>query len=146
MGLSMIFGALSAVTSLIGGMAQANATAQAAAAQKEANAIEGAQQEARSTDSRRQRVREARIRRAQIMASSQNQGTSQSSGQLGAVGAINTNLGTMFGNSMGETVANRGISTNLQKAADYQASANAIGAWTSTISGAFSGFKSVFDP
>lgn len=145
MGLNLIFGALGAVTNLIGGMAQANATQQAAAAQKEANAIEGAQQEVRATDSRRQRVREGRIRRAQIMAAAENQGTSQSSGALGAVGALNTNLGTMFSNSLGETTANRGISDNLQRAADYQSQANAIGAWTNTFSSFFGGFQSVFD-
>lgn len=145
MGLNLVFGALSAVTSLVGGLAQANATSQAAAAQKEANAIEGAQNEVRSSESRRSRVREARIRRAQIMALSNNQGTSGSSGQMGAVGALGTNLAGMVGTSLGEDAAARGINTNLQKAADFQAQANAIGAWTSTFQSAIGGFKSVFD-
>lgn len=145
MGLELILGGLSAIVSLVGGMAQADATRQAAAAQKEANQIEAAQQQVNSTESRRSRVREARIRRAQIIAASQNQGSSGSSGALGAVGALGTNLGTMNALSLGQSAANRGINENLQRAADFTAQANEIGAWTNTISQGIGGFATIFD-
>lgn len=159
MGLDLVIGAASAVISLFSGMAQAdaqrrqaNAMAQSAEAQREANRVEAAQQEVSSGESRRQRVREARIRRAQIIAASGNQGTSGSSGAIGAVGALGSNLGGMNAFSLGETTTNRGISANLQRAADFTAQANKFAAqgesarmWGNTFQSALSGFKSIFD-
>ncbi len=145
MGIETIIAGLSAVVGVIGGIAQANATSSAAAAQKEANAIEGAQNAVASTNSRRERVREQRIRRAQILAASENQGVTGSSGQIGAVGALSTNLATMVSTSLGESKANAGINKNLQAAADFTSQANMIGAWTDTIQTGLGGFKSIFD-
>lgn len=151
MGFELIFGGLNAVIGLVSGIAQMNAasqqaeaTAQAAAAQKEANAIQSAQQEVSATDSRRTRIREARVRRAMMMAVSQNQGSDGSSGQIGAAGALNTNLGTLFSSSLGESAANTGINKKLQEAADFQAKANAIGAWNNAFQAGLSGFQSIF--
>jgi hypothetical protein len=144
MGLELILGGIGAIINVFSGMAQANATKQAANAQKEANKVQAAQQEVQSTESRRQRVREARIRRAQIIAASENQGTSGSSGAVGAVGALSSNLSGMFSSSLGDSKANAGINTNLQKAADYTANANAIGAWANVFSSGISGFQSIF--
>lgn len=158
MGLELILGGISAVLGIFSGMAQAsaaeaqaNATRQAAEAQKEANNIEAAQQDVVSRESRRQRVREERVRRARIIAASENTGTTGSSGQIGAVGALSSNLGGVFAGSRGQSAANKGINTNLQRAADFQAEANAIGAQaqaTSAMFGAFqsglSGFASIF--
>lgn len=145
MGLELILGGISAVVGIIGGIAQANATASAAASQKEANAVQGAQQQYASTESRRQRVRETRIRRAQMIAASENQGVTGSSGQIGAVGALSTNLAGLFGSSLGETNSNIGINKNMQAAADFTASANMIGAWTNTIQQGLSSFSTIFD-
>lgn len=144
MGLEVIIGAISAVTSIVGGIAQASATSAAANAQKEANAVQGAQQKVSSVESRRQKVREARIRRAQLIAGSENQGSTGSSGQIGAVGALSTNLAGIFGNSLGESNSNAGINKNLQSAADFTSTANTIGAWTNTITSGLGGFQSVF--
>lgn len=159
MGIGAIIGVIGAVVSAVGGIAQANAQqkqadamADSARAQREANRIEGAQQEVASRESRRQRIREQRIRRAQILAASENQGTSQSSGAIGATSALGTNLGTMNAFSLGESRSNAGINSNMQRAADFTAQANrygaqaaSIGQWTNTISGAVSGFGSIFD-
>jgi len=144
MGLEVIIGAITAVTAVVGGIAQANATASAANAQKEANAVQGAQQQVSSVESRRQRVREARIRRAQLIAGSENQGSTGSSGQIGSIGALSTNLAGLFGSSLGESNSNAGINKNLQSAADFTATANTIGAWTNTITSGLGGFQSVF--
>lgn len=144
MGLELIIGAISAVTSIVGGIAQANAQAQAASAQREANAVGAAQQQYASTESRRQRIREARIRRAQMLAGAENQGATGSSGQIGAVGALQTNLAGLFGSSLGESNSNAGINLNLQRAADFTSQSNSIGAWTNVFQQGFSGFQSVF--
>lgn len=145
MGIELVLAGLSAVVGVVGGIMQANATSAAAGAQKEANNIQAAQQETASTESRRQRIREQRIRRAQIIATSENQGTSGSSGQVGAVGALSTNLANLVGNSLGESKANAGINRNTQKAADFTSEANTIGAWTNTIQQGIGGFQSIFD-
>lgn len=159
MGFGLIFGAISAVASVASGIAQASAAnkaakaqQQAANAQKEANNVQAAQVEVQSSDSRRQAIRENRIRRAQIMAASNNQGTGSSSGAIGAGGALNTNIGTMVGSSLGQSNANRGINANMQRAADFTSQANtflAKGQATAAMFGGFqnalSGFSSIFD-
>lgn len=145
MGIELVLAGLSAVVGVIGGIAQANATASAANAQREVNNIQGAQQETAAAESRRQRIREQRIRRAQIVAASENQGTSASSGQIGAVGALSTNLAGLIGNSLGESRANAGVNRNSQRAADFTANANMIGALTNTVQQGIGGFQSIFD-
>jgi hypothetical protein len=145
MGIEVIIAGLTAAVSVIGGIAQSSAASSAAAAQREANAIEGAQNQVASTNSRRERVREQRIRRAQIIAASENQGVTGSSGQVGAVGALSTNLAGLVSTSLGESRANAGINRNMQAAADFTAQGNMIGAWTDTINAGLGGFKSIFD-
>lgn len=145
MGLELIIGGISALVGVVGAVAQANAASAAAGAQKEASAIQGAQNQVQGTQSRRQRIREGRIRRAQIIAASENQGTSASSGQLGAVGALETNLSGLIGTSLGESKANDGINRNTQRAADFTSQSNTIGAWTNVIQSGLGGFSSIFD-
>lgn len=145
MGIDVVLAGLSAVVGVIGGVMQANATADAANAQRESNAVQAAQTEVQGIESRRQRIREQRVRRAQIIAASENQGVSASSGAVGAVGALSTNLAGLIGNSLGESRANAGINRSNQRAADATASANMIGAWTNTIQQGIGGFASIFD-
>lgn len=144
MGLELIIGGLSALVSVIGGIAQANAASAAAGEEREARNIQTAQQKTAGVESRRQRIREERIRRAQIIAASENQGTTGSSGQVGAVGALSTNLSGLIGSSLGETKANQAVSRRVQNAADFTSQANAIGAWTNTIQQGLGGFQSIF--
>jgi len=145
MGLELIIGAVSAITGIVGGVTQAGAAKRAANAQKEANNIQAAQTQVQSTESRRQKIREQRIRRAQIIAASENAGTTASSGQVGAVGALSTNLAGLVGSSLGESRANAGINKFNQKSADATAQSNMIGAWTNTIQSGLSGFQTIFD-
>jgi hypothetical protein len=159
MGLELILGAVSAIVGIFGAIGQADAAnrsaaaqAQAAAEQKESNQIQAAGTENTSSESRRQRVREGRIRRAQIIAASENAGTGQSSGQVGAVGALSTNLSGLLGSSLGEAAANRGINASNQRSADFmgvarqaEADGAVLGAWTGAIQSGISGFSSIFD-
>lgn len=141
----LILGGLSALVSVVGGIASANAASQAAGAQKEARAIGAAQTQVQQKESLRQKVREQRIRKAQILAASENAGTNASSGQIGAIGALSTNLAGMLGLSLGESRANDGINKQNQKAADFMQQADTIGAWTDAIKAGIGGFKTVFD-
>lgn len=144
MGIETVIAGLSALVGVVGGIAQASATSAAAAQEREATNIQAAQQQTAGAESRRQRIREERIRRAQIIAASENQGTSSSSGQIGAVGALSTNLAGLIGSSMGESRANRAVSSRLQNAADFTSQSNTIGAWTNTIQQGLGGFQSIF--
>jgi hypothetical protein len=145
MGLELALGALSLVVGIAGGIAQANTARAAANEQRETRAISSARDKTVSMENRRERVREERIRRARILAQSENTGTSDSSGQIGAIGALSTNLAGMIGSSLGESRANQAINTSAQRAADLSAKANEIGAWTNTIQKGIGGFQSVFD-
>lgn len=144
MGIELIIAGLSALVGVVGGIAQANSASAAAAEQREARNIQTAQQKTAGIESRRQRIREERIRRAQIIAASENQGTSDSSGQVGAVGALSTNLSGLIGTSLGESKANQAVSTRLQNAENFTAQGNAFGAWTNTIQQGLGGFQSIF--
>ena len=145
MGIELIIAGLSAITGVVGGIAQASAASSAARQQREANATQSAQNQVEGTQSRRERIREARIRRAQMIAASETTGTSNSSGLIGGTGALNTNLGGLVSASSGASAANNGINRNMQRAADYTARGNTIGAWTNTIQQGFGGFQSIFD-
>lgn len=145
MGIEIVIAGLSALVGVVGGIAQAGAASAAAAAQREARDIQSAQQQTAGAESRRQRIREERIRRASIIAGSENQGTGGSSGQVGAVGALSTNLAGMIGSSIGESKGNAAVNRNLQSAANSTAQGNMIGAWTNTIQQGLGGFQSVFE-
>lgn len=145
MGLELIIGGLSALAGVVGGIGQAIAASNAAAREREANAIQSAQQQVAGAESRRQRIREERMRRAMILASSENTGTTGSSGQIGAVGALSTNLQGLIGSSLGESKANAAVNRNLQSAADFEAQGKAIGAWTDVFQSGLKGFQTVFD-
>lgn len=83
--------------------------------QSEQKAVVASQQAA----DRRAQIREERVRRARILQSSENTGTSFSSGEAGAVGSLSTqyfgNLGTQLGGA--QSAAN--ISTFQQNAANF---------------------------
>lgn len=140
MGISIILGVLSAVAGVVGAVSQAKAAKEQAAAQREANEITTAQQEVNSRESKRSKVRESRIRRAQILAQSENVGSAESSGEVGAIGALNTNLSGVFGQSVGQSKSNENINVQNQKAADAGAKAAKIGAFTGAVQSAFGAF------
>lgn len=141
MGISIILGVLSAVAGVVGGMAQAKATKKAAAAQKESNEIQTAQQKVTSQESKRSKIREQRVRRAQILQASENVGVQDSSGQVGAIGALDTNLSGRFGQSVGQSKTNEGINKQNQIAADARAKAASIGAFTGAVQSGLGAFS-----
>lgn len=145
MGVNVILGAISLAVGVIGGVAQAGAAAEAPNAQREANAIQGAQTKTNSLEERRQRVREERVRRAQIIAASEAQGTSGSSGEAGATSSLNTNFGNMISQSSGNSLANTGINAQNQRSADATARGNTIGAFTNLAQNSISTFGTIFD-
>lgn len=74
----------------------------------------------------RKLIREERVRRGMIMQNSENTGTGDSSGQLGAVGGLGTELGSNLGVNSGRIAAGNRISGYVQNAADFNlASQNA---------------------
>lgn len=145
MGIELIVTGLSAVVGAIGTIASTSALSAAADDNRKANAVQGAMQKTDSIESRRQRIREQRIRRAEIIAMSENSGTTGSSGQVGAIGALSTNLAGLIGSSLGQSKGNAAINKFSQSAADNTATANTINAWTNTIQKGISGFGSIFD-
>lgn len=145
MGVELIIPVLSAVIGAVGTVATISASNKAAKAQKEARNIQSAQQKNESAASRRQAIREDRIRRARILAASENTGTGASSGAMGAIGALDTNLSGLLGASLGESKANSAISGQLQIGADFEQQANNIGALTGMFQSGLSGFQSGFD-
>lgn len=146
MGFGIVLGAVSAVVGLAGAFMQSNAASAAAAEQREARRVASNQQQIEGLESRRAAIREERVRRARIMQSAANVGAAGSSGELGATGALATNLGSMFSQATGRSRAAEAINTANQSAADFLTKADTIGAWTAGISGALGAFgNTVFD-
>lgn len=154
MGIELALIGLSVAIGAVGTVATINASNQAAKAQKEARNIQTAQQKNEAAVSRRQAIREDRIRRARILAAAENSGTGASSGSVGAIGALDTNLSGLLGASLGQSKANAGINKQLQKGADAEQFAANVGAVTTLLQGGLDAFgqgyrnqnqKSVFD-
>jgi hypothetical protein len=92
--------------------------------QKEAADIASAAEKTKMISEQRRAIREARVRNAKIMQAAENSGVDGSSGALGASGAINTNLSTVFADSRARNTAVEGINQHNQNASDYLASAD----------------------
>lgn len=144
MGVELVLGVLSLAVGVVGGIAQAGAAQQAVNAQKESNAIAAAQTTTNSIENTRQRVREERVRRAQIIAAAENQGTTASSGESGALGSLGSNFGTLVSNAAGNSNANSGINASNQKAADATAQSNMIGSMTNLAQSSIKTFGTIF--
>lgn len=67
---------------------------------------------------RRQQIREERIRRARVIASSENTGVEGSSGEIGAVSSLSTNLSTNIGANAASVFSGGLISQYAQDAAN----------------------------
>lgn len=127
---------------------------QAANAQRQAQSEQRASQAAQAAAARRQQIREERVKRARIMQSSTNTGVSASSGELGAVGGLNTQLGSNLGYQQGQINAAGRISAFNQTAADFLSSAEnkmadasmwgGVAGLGMTVFNQAGGFKSLF--
>lgn len=141
MGVELVIGAVAAAASVISGVMQMNLAKKAAGQRKEANKVQNAQQKNDSMDQRRKAIREARVRRAMIMQQSANAGLGGGSGEAGAVGAVNTNLGSNIGQASGQTLAIEGINKRNQAAADYDFKAQQWGAFGNIFATALGSFQ-----
>lgn len=95
--------------------------------QREANNARTAQNAADAAKERRQQIREERVRRARVIQASINTGVADSSGELGAVGALSTNLNSNIGSNLGKMQTAENISIFNQGAADAQGNIQEIG-------------------
>jgi uncharacterized membrane-anchored protein YjiN (DUF445 family) len=79
-----------------------------------------ANNEAEAARERRQQIREERIRRAQIINAAEQTGVSDSSGAIGSVAALATNLNSNLSMNQGRLERAQNISIFQQNAADAQ--------------------------
>lgn len=117
-----IVGAVSAVAGTTASVIQGNkarADARAATDKQEQAANEvGAQNAQQAAEAQRQQLRDARVRQARVMQSSTNTGSDMSSGELGAIGAVATNLSNNQGISLGAAQRSQTITDLNQSAAN----------------------------
>ncbi len=78
------------------------ARSQAAQAQRDTQKVQRANNAQDAARERRQLIREERVKRARVMQAAENTGTSESSGQLGAIGGLATQLGSNLGFNLGK--------------------------------------------
>src|SRR5574341_325386 len=97
---------------------QQEAQQEARKEQKKAKAEQGAINAAKAAQEQRQQIREERIRRARILQASENTGVSESSGQVGAVSGLSTQLQTNLGFNEGMISSANRITEFQQNAAD----------------------------
>ena len=130
MGIELVLGAASLAVGLIGSASASSAAKKSAAAQKESNQIQIAQAKVNANENRRQLLREERIRRARLAQGSQNAGVADSSGEIGAGGAMTTNVDSITSASSGETKAAEGINKWQQKAVEFDQKARDALMWS----------------
>lgn len=125
-------------------------------AQETAAAEANAQQAQRAAEERRAQVREERVKRARIMQASENTGVEGSSGEIGAVGGMATQLSSNLGINAGAIASGQRIGALRQQAANaayrsqgaMAASQNAskAGSMAFNIFGAAGGFSAGATP
>lgn len=120
---------LSLAVSAGSAIARRNQARKAAAATNEANAVSTATGEINNRLARRRAAREERLRRARLKQSASNYGVSGSSGEFGALSALQANSQTNLANQNANEVAARGISAANQRAANAQTSIERISAF-----------------
>ena len=111
---------------------------EAASERKKASNISRAEGESQSAENRRQQIREERVRRATIMQSSENTGVTASSGELGSLSVLGSQVGGNIANISRQDFS-AGAITNLNQSAanaDYKANQAAqIGQFAGTVFG-----------
>lgn len=97
---------------------------EAAVAGRDAQKEQMALNASRAAQERRQQIREERVRRARVLQASENTGTTESSGQMGAVGNLATQLQTNIGFNLAQIRGAERISGFQQEAQDAMDEAN----------------------
>lgn len=92
--------------------------------QRKARNEQKAQNEAQAAQERRKQLREERIRRAKILSTSQAAGATGSSGEVGALGGLSTQLSTNLGANLGALNSAADISLFSQNAANFSSAAD----------------------
>lgn len=90
------------------------------AAQRASQSEQRAANAAESARERRMQLREERVRKARVMQAAVNTGTEDSSGELGALGALSTQLATNIGTNLGRIQTADNLSIFSQQRADAQ--------------------------
>ena len=98
-----------------------------ARAQKNARQVALAENAARQQQDIRNQVRQERVRRAQILQASQNTGVGMSSGAIGGVSALGTQVGAYIGSASRLTNSNNAIGFFNQEAQDASNRASIFG-------------------
>lgn len=97
---------------------QNEAAKKSARAQKKARNEQNAVNAQRAAEERRRQIREERIKRAKMLQASENTGVEGSSGVLGGVGGLSTNLSANLGSNAAMLQSAQNISIFEQQAAD----------------------------
>lgn len=117
-----IIGAVAAVVGTGASVVQGNKARadarHAADDQHQAQDVVAAQNAQQQAEQQRQQLRDARVKQARVMQGASNSGADQSSGELGAIGAVATNLSNNQGQSLGAADRSAQISNLNQQAAD----------------------------
>lgn len=121
--------------------------------EKRINAERRGSEAAKAAAERRRQIREANIRRAAILQSAENSGVSASSGALGSVSALSTNLGSNLGFNLGETSRAGRIGGSMDSISNFQGQANRasnraamwgdVGSFSQGIFGGVGGYKTL---
>ena len=120
---ALVVGAVGAYQGYQGRKDAAQANQMAAEEGKKTRAEQQALNAQNAAIEQRKLIREERVRRGMIMQNSENTGTSESSGQLGAAGSLATELGSNLGINSGRVAAGGRISGYMQNAADFNLAA-----------------------
>lgn len=97
---------------------QRKAASQSRTAQMKIQSEQRAANAGEAASERRRQIREERVRRARVLQSAENTGMAESSGELGALGAISTNLSSNIGTNLGKLQTAENISIFSQDVAD----------------------------
>jgi hypothetical protein len=106
---------------------QRKAAHKSMAAQEKIQSEQRASNAASSARERRQQIREERVRRARVEQAAVNTGVAGSSGELGALSALSTNLNSNIGANLGRIQTADNISIFQQDAANAQDQARSAG-------------------
>lgn len=135
-------GAIVSAAAAVGGAVVSAQQGQAAAAkQREAARVQAAQNAINSANAARQQVRDETVRRAQILQASQDTGTQGSSGSLGAVSSLGSQVGNSLAEGSGMLGSSIAIGNLNQSAADAfgrASTARAVSGVASSIFGVIS--------
>lgn len=96
-----------------------SAARKSAAEQRKIQAEQRAMNAQQQAQERRQQIREERVRRARVLQAANNSGTGESSGMLGALGSLSTQLFNNVGINLGRAAASDRISMFSQNAANF---------------------------